>query len=63
MAGHDGLHDGKPHAGAAGVAARGEEGVKDLFPVGFGDRVAVIADDHPDGGGFVAASSRTFLAL
>jgi hypothetical protein len=33
VAGHDGLDDRESHSGAAGVAAGGEEGVEDLFPI------------------------------
>src|SRR6266478_3198172 len=49
VTGHDRLHDRKPHSRPAGIAARSEEGVEDPFPVRLGDRVAVIANRHPDG--------------
>src|SRR4051812_25864970 len=48
MARHYGAYDGKPHAGAAGVAAGGEEGVEDAVAICRRDRVAVVADDDPD---------------
>ena len=53
MAGHDGLDDGEPHSGAAGVAAGGEEGVEYLVPVRLRYRIAVIAHRHLDGGGVI----------
>src|SRR5262249_47156371 len=48
MARHDRAYDGKPHAGAAGVAAGGEEGVEDPVAVGLRDRLAVIAEGQAD---------------
>src|SRR6185295_12082321 len=48
MAGHHGAHDRKPHAGAAGIAPGGKEGVEDLLAVRLRDRIAVIGDGHLD---------------
>src|SRR5262245_53274262 len=50
MADHDSTEDGEPHARAAGIAAGGEEGVKDAVAVGFRYRIAIVADGHPDRG-------------